>query len=79
MDTGKEWGVKTLSPEPLSKIEAMQKAIQEGNAARKFVHLAGRGGNRMSSVIIPLAASALAVPVLGYGMWTMWTQSGENG
>ncbi|GMH35410.1 hypothetical protein BSKO_03278 [Bryopsis sp. KO-2023] len=77
MDIGKEFWKRHVSEEPVKKIREVQKSIQHNNHVNKFVHLAGRSASNtmLTSKLIPAAFGMVGVPVVAYGVYSLWTEN----
>ncbi|KAL0025481.1 hypothetical protein WJX77_004964 [Trebouxia sp. C0004] len=60
----------------LSTIKEGQKALQQAHAEKGFIHLVGKT-DRVTSVMIPLAFTAVGLFVGGKGLYHMYTGTGK--
>eukprot|EP00210_Caulerpa_lentillifera_P003202 g3059.t1 len=77
MDTGKSFSEKIISREPIERIQRIQKEIQANLKKTGAIHLVAKN-DRITSVIIPSAMLAIAIPMIGYGLYSIATQPAPN-
>lgn len=77
MDKGGSFGNKTVSREPIERIQKIQREMQANLKKTGLIHLVGRN-DRVMSQLIPGAMLVVATPLIGYGLYVIATQNAPN-